>query len=539
MAFNRWVGCAKPVVVRADERFGTIPRMALASAERFGDSLAVVDSGRCLSFADVAEGMLAVGRALIASGVEPGDRVALWAPNSSEWMMAALGIQAAGAWLVPLNTRFRGEEAAFIVDRAEVRLLLVVEQFLGVDYLTMLREVAPHLKASQDAVTLPGPDSGCEGTWREFLGRADGSSVDRLLGRMDALDGEDVSDVIFTSGTTGTPKGVMLRHGASLRAFEVYNRGTRLGPGDRHAVVVPFFHCFGYKAGWMLNLMVGAVTYPLAVFNPDSMMRLIEAEGITHLAGPPTLFGSILDHPSRDRFDLSSLRSVLVSAAAVPSGLITRLRDEVGVDGAISGYGLTENHALVSVADPDDPDEIITSTVGRPIPDIDVRIVDDEGNAVGPGQPGELHVRGYTVMSGYFREPEATADTVVDGWLHTGDIAALDELGYLRITDRKKDIFVMGGFNVSPVEVERALMGLDKLDEVAVIGVSDPEYGEVGAAFVIAKPGMDLTAEEVIAFAREHLANFKVPRRVVIVDALPRNATGKVLKPQLRRRLSD
>jgi HIP---CoA ligase len=398
----------------------------------------------------------------------------------------------------------------------------------------VLQASLPASEESPQIIALPPPGTASGPSWAEFLARAESAGEDAVRARIEALGPEDVSDVIFTSGTTGMPKGVMLRHGASLRGYESFNRGVGLTAGDRHAIVVPFFHCFGYKAGWMLDHMMGATTYPLAVFDPESLMGLVQKERITHLDGPPTLFTSMLNHPHFRDYDLSSLRSGTVSAAAVPAELITRLRQEVGM-GAMSGYGLTECHALVSVAHPEDPAELIASTVGHPIPDIEVQIVDADGRPVAVGETGEIVVRGYNLMSGYFADPEATASVVVDGWLRTGDIGALDEQGYLRITDRKKDIYVTGGFNVSPVEVEKALLRFEKIGEVAVVGAPDERLGEVGVAFVVPKPGVELAEEEVTAYAAEHLANFKVPRRVLVVGDLPRNATGKVIKPELRR----
>jgi acyl-CoA synthetase (AMP-forming)/AMP-acid ligase II len=507
--------------------------MAQVSAERFGGE-AVVDGEARLTFEDVAAQMLRVGRALLASGVEPGDRVALWAPNSASWIPAALGIQATGAWLVPLNTRFRGEEAAFVLRKSGARVLLAVDDFLGTDYPGMVREVAPDLEVLDDVVPLPGPGRTGGAAWEAFLARGDGVPEERIQARIDALGPEDICDVMFTSGTTGTPKGVMLRHGASMRAFSDYSTiGLQLGRGDRHLVPTPFFHCFGYKAGWMISLMFGAVTVPLAVFDAEEAMRLIQDERITHMPGAPTIFLSILDHPRRDDYDLSTLRSTNVSAAAVPVEVVHRLR-ALGVTGAITGYGLTEHHALVSVSDPHDPPDVVARTVGKVLPDVEVRIVDDDGRDRPPGEPGELLCRGYPMMSGYFDDPEATAAVIVDGWLHTGDVAVLDEAGYLRITDRKKDMFIVGGFNVAPAEVEKALMGFGKVGEVAVVGAPDPRFGEVGVAFVIPKPGVALEPGELLAFASKHLANYKVPRRVEVVDTLPRNATGKVLKNELR-----
>jgi acyl-CoA synthetase (AMP-forming)/AMP-acid ligase II len=513
--------------------------MALINAERFGPALSVVDGDLRLSFCDMADAMTTIGRALIASGVRPGDRIGLWAPNSALWIQAALGIQAAGAWLVPINTRFKPDETAYVLEKAGLSFVLSTGMFLENDYPEMLRRAQEVTGRPVPSAVLPSPGSDQGEAWQEFLSRAATVSPDLLLRATDAIGPDDVSDIIFTSGTTGFPKGVMLRHGASLRGYEIFNRSPGLTESDRHLVVLPFFHCFGYKAGWMLDMMVGTTTYPLAVFDPQSVMKLIEEQRITHLDGSPTLWLSMLDHPDRAMYDLSSLRAGMVSAATIPEELIVRLREDIGMERAMSGYGLTENHALVSVALPDDPVETIATTAGHPVADIEVKTVDTGGRETPPGESGEIWVRGFLTMSGYYEDPEATASVLVDGWLHTGDVGLLREDGCLRITDRKKDIFVTGGFNVSPTEVEKALLGHPAVTEVAVVGIPDPRWGEIGVAFVVPASGLDLSDQDVISYASEHLANFKVPRRVVIVDSLPHNATGKVVKPELRKVLGS
>ncbi len=521
----------------ADRRYGTIPKMVRASAGRFGERDAVVDGPTRVSFAGIDRAMVRIARALVASGVEPGDRVALWAPNSAAWIAAALGVLAARAWLVPINTRLTGEEAAYILDKTDARLLFAPERFLGTDYFGSLRAVAPGLRALHAEVTLPGPGEDRGPGWDEFLARGENVPAERVEALIADGTADEVSDVIFTSGTTGAPKGVMLRHGASLRAFELFNQSFQLGEGDRHLVTTPFFHCFGYKAGWMLSLMAGSVTHPLAVFDADAVLDMIQRDQITHMPGSPTMFWAVLDHPRRDDYDLSTLSNVMIGASSIPAVLVQRLRDELGIASIVTGYGLTENHATVSLTAADDPPDVVATTVGRPVAGVEVRIVDDAGNDVPTGQDGELLVRSPFRMTGYYGDEEATARTIVDGWLYTGDIGVRDELGYLRITDRKKDMFVMGGFNVAPAEVEKALLGLDGVAQVAVVGMPDGYFGEVGAAFVIAKDGSELTIDDVVRYARQHLANFKVPRRVEIVDALPVNATGKVLKNELRDRV--
>jgi acyl-CoA synthetase (AMP-forming)/AMP-acid ligase II len=348
---------------------------------------------------------------------------------------------------------------------------------------------------------------------------------------------EDVSDVIFTSGTTGSPKGVMLRHGASLSGYEIFSDHFGLEEGDRYVIPTPFFHCFGYKAGWMASLMRGAVGFPLAVFDPERVLELIAAEGITHLPGPPTMFSALLDHPRRAELDLSSLRQAIIGAATIPAVLVQRMRDELGVDGILAAYGLTENHALGSLTAPDDDPDTVATTVGRPLPGIEMRIVGGEGVDAPDGQPGEILIRGRFVFSGYLHEDEATAAVLSGGWLHTGDIGFFDERGYLHVTDRKKDMFIVGGFNVAPAEVEKVILAMEDVAQVAVVGMPDAYFGEVGAAFVVPRAAASLAPDDVTTYARAHLANFKVPRRVEIVEALPLNASGKVLKNELRRRL--
>ncbi len=525
--------------MRADETYRSIPRMALLNAQRFGDELAVIDDEVRLSFLAVRQQMVQIARALLADGIEPGDRVALWAPNSAGWIAAALGIMATGARLVPLNTRFKGSEAAFILERSAARTLICVDGFLGLDYVSMLRDEGRPLSALERTVILEGAGKDGADSWDEFLARGVGVDESEVLGRIEAIGPDDPSDVMFTSGTTGHPKGVMLRHGASLRGYEAYNEGYCLGRGDRTMIVTPFFHCFGYKAGWMLALMTGATSVPMRVFEPGAALAMIEEQQITHTAGPPTMFWAMLDHPSRPQRDISSLRVAVASAAYVPVDLIRRMQDELGLDWAMTGYGLTEAHAIVAITHPDDPPDVVANWSGRPLRGVDVRIVDDEGHDVPLGERGELLVRGFGVMDGYFDDPEGTAAVIdAEGWLHTGDIAYADEEGFLKVCDRKKDMYLMGGFNVAPAEVEGMLVDWEKIAGAAVVGLPDPQWGEVGAAFVVPAAGVTLTADEVVAWARVHMANFKVPRRVEIVDSLPLNATGKVIKSELRDRLA-
>jgi acyl-CoA synthetase (AMP-forming)/AMP-acid ligase II len=526
--------------VRADLEWKSIPGLVAGAGQRYGDAEAIVDGPLRLSYAGLAELAEASTRSAIASGLEPGDRAAVWAPNIHEWISAALGIQGAGGVLVPLNTRFKGFEAADILARSRARMLFCVNGFLGNDYPAMLAAAGVELPALTRTVILRGDVPPGTTGWADWLAAGTSVSATEARRRAAAVGADDLSDIIFTSGTTGRPKGAMATHGQTLRVFESWSEVIGLRAGDRYLVINPFFHTFGYKAGWVACLLRGATIIPQAVFDVEEAMSRVAEERVTVLPGPPTLFQSILDAPRRDRYDLSSLRLAVTGAAVVPVELIRRMREELTFQTIVTGYGLTEATGTVTMCRAGDDAETIALTSGRAIPDTECRVVDDKGNDVPAGQPGEVVTRGYHVMPGYLDDPGATAEAIDrDGWLHTGDIGVMDERGYLRITDRKKDLFIVGGFNAYPAEIEGLLLRHPAVSQVAVVGMPDSRLGEVGAAFVVLRPGRRLTPEELVAWAADEMANFKVPRRVEIVDALPLNASGKVLKTELRERLSS
>jgi acyl-CoA synthetase (AMP-forming)/AMP-acid ligase II len=517
----------------------TIPGLVRRAAREFGDREALVDDDGAvrLDFTELEEIMVRSTRAAIAAGLEPGDRASIWAPNIHQWIGSALGILGAGGVLVPLNTRFKGDEAAYVLGKSRARMLFTVTDFLDTDYVAMLRAAAADLPALERIVVLgrDAPDGTISAV--DYLAAGDRVGDDEANARIDSVAVDDLSDLIFTSGTTGRPKGVMLTHGQSVRVYESWTDVIGLREGDRYLIVNPFFHAFGYKAGWMSCVMRGATIVPFKVFEVPNVLGMVATEQISVLPGPPTLLQGILDYPERDSFDLSSLRLTVTGAAAVPVRLVERLRDEMTFETIITGYGLTESTGTTAMCRHDDDPETIANWSGRAIPDTELRIVDDDGSEQPRGEPGEVVTRGYHVMQGYFEEPEETAAAIdADGWLHTGDVGIMDERGYLRITDRKKDMFIVGGFNAYPAEIENLLMQHDSIGQVAVVGVPDDRLGEVGMAFVVLRPGAELDADELIAWAREHMANYKVPRAVEIVDALPLNASGKVLKFELRER---
>jgi acyl-CoA synthetase (AMP-forming)/AMP-acid ligase II len=515
----------------------TLPALARAASLRFGDAHAIEDGPARLSFAGLEAAALRAARACLAAGVEPGDRVAIWAPNVHEWIVAALGLQAAGGVLVPINTRWKGAEAGYVLRKCRARLLFTVGEFLGARYPELLAD--EDLPALETIVCLRGEAEGAPG-WAEFLARGERVSEAQAREREAALPPDALSDLLFTSGTTGKPKGVMTTHAQNLRAFAAWSEVVGLREGDRYLVVNPFFHSFGYKAGWLASLLRGATVLPQLVFDVPELLGRVGRDRVSVLPGPPTLYQSILAHPERAKFDLASLRLAVTGAAAIPVELIHRMRRELGFETIITGYGLTECCGIVSMCRFDDDPETIATSSGRAIPDTEVRCVDREGKQVPRGEPGEVVVRGYHVMQGYFEDPEETHKTIdADGWLHTGDVAVMDARGYLRITDRIKDMFITGGFNCYPAEIENVLFSLDGVAQVAVIGIPDERLGEVGKAFIVPRAGASLTPASVIAWCRERMANYKVPRAVEIVDALPLNASGKVLKFELRARPSD
>ncbi|MFF9146124.1 FadD3 family acyl-CoA ligase [Streptomyces sp. NPDC014861] len=515
--------------MRGDLEWGTIPGLVRSAGERYGEREAVADGRTRVSYAELASRVERSAAACLATGVRTGDRVAIWAPNSLDWIVAALGAVTAGAVLVPLNTRFKGTEAADVLARSRARLLFVTGTFLGTSYVASLRRAGIPLPDLERVVVLgdTAPDEAEWTTWKAFLAEGDRIPAARVRARAGTIDPDSPSDIVYTSGTTGRPKGAVISHAQTLRCYEEWAALAGLAEGDRYLVVNPFFHTFGYKAGVLACLMRGAVIVPQPVFTVDTVLANIAAERISVLPGPPTLHQSLLDHPARAAHDLSSLRLVVTGAAVVPLLLVERLRSELGIGTVLTAYGLSEASGLVTMCRRDDPDGTIATTSGRAVPGTEVRI----------SGAGEVLVRGHNVMRGYFEDEEATAAAIdADGWLRTGDIGVLDGAGNLRITDRLKDMFIVGGFNAYPAEIEQLLGLHPDIADVAVIGVPDARLGEVGKAFAVRRPGARVTADDLIAWSRREMANYKVPRQVEFVTELPRNASGKVVKGELRER---
>ena len=494
--------------------------------DRFADQLpaqdALITDDRSFTAAALRNEVHRAAAALITLGVQAGDRVAIWSPNTWHWVVACLAIHHAGAAMVPLNTRYTAAEASDILARTEAPVLFAMGRFLGNDRAADLDRDA--LPALRHIVRIPIDEA--DGTWDEFIERgSDLKGTAAVVARAAAVTPDDVSDILFTSGTTGRSKGVLCAHRQSLSGSASWAANGKITSDDRYLCINPFFHNFGYKAGILACLQTGATLIPHLTFDPLRTLQAIEQHRITVLPGPPTIYQTLLDHPARHDYDLSSLRFAVTGAATVPVVLVERMQSELDIDIVLTAYGLTEANGMGTMCRADDDAVTVATTCGRPFADFELRI----------GDGGEVLLRGPNVMLGYLDDPEATAAAIdADGWLHTGDIGEVDERGNLRITDRLKDMYICGGFNVYPAEVEQVLARLDGVADAAVIGVPDQRLGEVGRAFVVTRPGSELDEESVIAYTREHLANFKAPRSVRFVEALPRNAGGKVVKPELR-----
>ncbi|MEU8896040.1 FadD3 family acyl-CoA ligase [Nocardia sp. NPDC048505] len=471
----------------------TIPDLVQRAADRFGAAEAVVDGPVRLSFTALAERVRRAAGAFAAAGLDRGDRVALWAPNSADWIIAAFGVLTAGGVLVPVNTRFKAAEAADIIHRSGAAMVVVHTGFPGLEHTAPAG--VPVLDLASDLLS-------------------EGAPFAR------AVRATDIADIVYTSGTTGKPKGVMMNHRQTLRMYAEWCDLADLRRGDRYLIVNPFFHTFGYKAGVIAALIRGATILPVAVFDLERVLDLVARERVTMLPGPPTLLAALLT--ATGSHDLSSLRATVTGAADIPVELIRRVRTELPFRSIMTGYGLTEA-GTATASRPGDTFEQIATTVGTPCAGIEVRIAED----------GEVLVRGYSVMQGYLDDPAATAQAVdAAGWLHTGDLGSLDDGGRLRIIGRKKDMFIVGGFNAYPAEIEGILLEHPAVAQVAVVGVADERLGQVGRAFVVAKS--PVAEADLIAWARTRMAGYKAPRTVRFLDALPLNATGKVQKDLLR-----
>ena len=514
----------------------TIPDLIEYSATTFGSDQALVDGELRLSFIELRDEIYKSANALIETGLKPGDRIGIWAPNTSEWVIAALGVHVAGGVLVPINTRFKGKEASYVITKANVSLLFTVTDFLEINYVKLL-EGTDAEKKLQEIIVLKGTAETKTTSFNDFLSRANDSRIQEVQERSQGVSGEDLCHIMFTSGTTGAPKGAMLKHSAVVRGYNDWADIIGLQVRDRYLIVNPFFHSFGLNAGILACLMKGACILPHPIFDVQQVMERVPQDKITMLPGPPAIYQSILNHPDLETFDMTTLRLAVTGAAAIPVEMIIQMRERLGFEKIVTGYGLTEGSGLATMCRYDDDPEIIAKTSGRAMPGMEIKIIDDNGKEIKRGQPGEITVKGYNIMVGYLDDPDQTSETITEnGWLLTGDIGVMDNDGNIAITDRKKDMYINGGFNVYPAEVESIMLQHPQIGQVSVVGVPDERMGEVGFAFIVPTSGETPKPDEIIEWCRQEMANYKCPREVALIDNLPLNASGKVLKYELRDR---
>jgi acyl-CoA synthetase (AMP-forming)/AMP-acid ligase II len=509
------------------------------SARAHADRLAIRSDTQDLSYSALETESRRVAMALMASGAQRGDRIAIWGVNSADWVVSALAIQAVGGVLVPVGTRLRGREVKGILDDSSAKFIFCDRAFGDYDYVEAIESVeaasVERIIVFDDESVRNGRVSGLKAFAQE-TGSITESDLDTRIARGS---GSDLADIIFTSGTTGRPKGVPMTNAQSLIACQVQqDEIARFTPEDVFAVTFPFAHNAGYRAGWQVAVLNGVCIIPVRVFEPSAMLKMIEQERITFLPTVVAVAQSLMDHPDRATTDLSSLRIISTGGTTIPVKLIEDMRRYTGTGTEVqTGYGLTETAGSVTATGADDSASIISTTVGHALSCFDVKIVDPSHKELPRGEVGEIAVRGPQVLHGYYNNPAATAEAFTsDGFFLTGDAGSMDDAGNIRITDRIKDMYLAGGFNCYPAEIEQTLCTMPGVAQAAVIGVDDVRLGQVGKAFIVRSAGSDIDEAAVIAWCRNEMANYKVPRSVVFLDALPLNATGKVSKVDLRAR---
>ena len=499
---------------------------------RFGDREALVSVQQDLryTYAQFGEAVDRCGRAFIAAGIEPGERVGIWSPNCAEWALVQYATAKAGIILVNINPAYRTSELAYVLNQAQIKMLVAATAFKTSDYVQMVDDVRGDCAALEQVVFL-GRD------WERFIAAAEGVPAEELAKRQQATQFDDPINIQYTSGTTGFPKGATLSHHNILNNGYFVGEGCRYTEQDRVCIHVPYYHCFGMVMGNLACTSHGAcMVIPAPAFDPVATLQAVQDERCTSLYGVPTMFIAELEHPEFGEFDLTSLRTGIMAGSPCPIETMKRCVDEMHMEEVTIAYGMTETSPVSTQTGADDPLEKRVGTVGRVHPHVEVKIVDPENGAIVPrGEPGELCTRAYSVMLGYWDEPEKTADAIDRArWMHTGDLAQMDDEGYVKIVGRIKDMVIRGGENVYPREIEEFLMGHPDIADVQVIGVPDPRYGEELMAYVQTRAGAALDRDAVAEFCKGKIAHYKVPRYVQVVDEFPMTVTGKIQKYKLR-----
>jgi len=526
------------------------------ACQRHADELALVSRHQNvrLSYAQLREKVDALACGLLRLGLAKGDRVAIWSPNNYEWALTQFATAKAGLVLVNVNPAYRLSELEYAVNKVGCKAIILAPSFKTSDYLQMICALAPEiphaapgrlesysLHSLRWVIRLGEDKTPGMLNFADLLAAPAPSERQALQALGESLDAKDPINIQFTSGTTGAPKGAMLTHRNILNNGRFVCDAIRLKAGERICIPVPLYHCFGMVMGNLGCLTHGAaIVYPAEAFDPLAVLRAIEEERCAGLYGVPTMFIAVLDHPDFASFDVSSLRTGIMAGSPCPIEVMKRVIAHLHMGEVTIAYGMTETSPVSFQSSHDDPIERRVSTVGRVQPHCEVKIVDGEGGIVPRGTAGELCTRGYSVMHGYWDDPAKTVEAIdKDGFMHTGDLATIDDEGYCNIVGRIKDMVIRGGENVYPREIEEFLYRHPKILDVQVVGVPDPKFGEELCAWIIPRDGEDLTDEEVRAFCKGQIAHYKIPRHIKFVDAFPMTVTGKIQKYLIRQQMKE
>lgn len=521
-----------------------------ATVAKFGarDALVSCHQGISWSWAELAERVDAAARGFLALGLKPGERIGIWSPNCWEWTVTQFATAKAGLILVNINPAYRLSELEYALNKVGCTALVTAAQFKTSDYIAMLNDLMPELGAAapgklkaakapalHTVVRLGNDKTPGMLNFADVLaaGREDDGSLKEIAATLNCMDKINIQ---FTSGTTGAPKGATLTHHNILNNAAMCAHVLGLTDKDRMAIPVPLYHCFGMVMGNLACMTRGAaMVYPSDAFEPEAVLKALDAERCTVLYGVPTMFIAVLDHPDFAKYDMGPLRTGIMAGSPCPIEVMKRVVADMGCTEMTIGYGMTETSPVSMQTRRDDPIELRVSTVGTIHPQLEVKIIDEDGNTVPRGVQGEYCTKGYSVMKGYWDDAERTAEAIdAEGWMHTGDLATMDKAGYCKITGRLKDMVIRGGENVYPREIEEYLYRHEAVQDVQVFGVPDAKYGEELAAWITLKNGKSATEEEIKAFCKGQIAHFKIPRYVRFVDAFPMTVTGKIQKFEMR-----
>ena len=522
-----------------------------AAVEKWADQDALIVRHQNIrwTYLELQNKVNAFAAGLVSLGLQPGDRVGVWSPNNSEWVVTQYATAKAGVILVNINPAYRIAELEYAINKVGCKALILAASFKSSNYIAMVEELAPEISKSKpgeiNSIRLPtlktviqigGETNDGYFDFEQIPTLASTKDHQRIENLSDQLQFDDPINIQFTSGTTGFPKGATLTHFNVLNNGYFTGEGLKLSSNDKLCVPVPLYHCFGMVLSNVAALTHGtALVYPAEAFDPLTVLETVEAERCTALHGVPTMFIAELGHPRFKEFDLSSLRTGIMAGSPCPIEVMRRVVEEMHCNEMIIAYGMTETSPIITLSETDDPIEKQVTTVGRIFPHVEVKIIDDIGRIVVPGETGELLARGYNVMQGYWDDPDLTAESIdVAGWMHTGDLATMDVEGFCNIVGRVKDMVIRGGENIYPREIEEYLYRYSKINDVQVFGIPDVKFVEELCAWIILKSGETATEDDIRGFCQGQIAHYKIPRYIRFVDSFPMTITGKVQKFAMR-----